>query len=320
MDDSEITTDEEGNVKASPSSPRMKKMPDTSSLETSDTEKPKKLIKRGSIKSKGKSKKRKEEEKPKSAFDYTQEEHVPKTPKTNEPFEVQESSSNNQDLLTEVKDLRNKIRSLESEKRALKENSIKLKQDCSEQIHRALSATGSDDKKVEILQQNLSELETKRDKLELKLSKKDNEIEKINRKLEDKDIDIKNMNEKRKDQQLKIVQAEDKVKQMAVEMKNFREQLGNYEQENVGLKKEINTMNISYNRLKDENQELNSVVDKMRQQIESKRNSFNNNLSTDDSEFDEYKLATETLITDYKAQIRDFEKKMDDLNNDYDNV
>lgn len=321
MEDSDTITDEEANITESPMSPRTKKMP-----ETSEVDKPLKFIKRNSIKkkekdkSKSKSKKVREENEPRSAFDYTQEEEKFDVQKYAAPALLKEPSSNNQDLLNEVKDLRSKIRSLESEKRALKEDSIKLKQDCSEQIHKALNASGSDDKMVEILKQTVSELETKRDRLELNLSKKDNEIEKVNRKLEDKDIDIKNMKEKAKEQQLKIVQAEDKVKQMAVEMKNFREQLGHFEQENVSLKKEINTMNLSYNRLKDENQELNSMVEKMRNQIESKRTSFKDNVSADENEFDEYKVATETLITDYKAQIRDFDKKIDDLNNDYDNL
>ena len=156
--------------------------------------------------------------------------------------------------------------------------------------------------------------------LELKLSKKENEIEKLNRKIEDKDIDIKNLKEKQKEFQKKITESEDKVKQIGVEMKGYKEQLSNYEQDNIGLKKEITTLNTNYNRLKDDNKDLSSMVDKLREQLESKRDSFKNASKIDEDEFEEYKHATETLIADYKNQINDFEKKIEDVIADNDQL
>ena len=103
-------------------------------------------------------------------------------------------------------------------------------------------------------------------------------------------------------------------------MKNFREQIGNYEQENVSLRKEISSLNTNYGRLKEENQELNNMVAKLREQIENKRCSFKDTPGVGDSEFDEYKIATEALISDYKARIKEFERKNDELIQDLDNI
>ena len=75
--------------------------------------------------------------------------------------------------------------------RSLKEESIKIKQECADELRKAITVADTDDRKSELLQHTITELESNRDKLELKLSKKENEIEKLNRKLEDKDIDIK---------------------------------------------------------------------------------------------------------------------------------
>lgn len=270
---------------------------------------------------KKKSSKKDEKSGHKQAFSYNEESKTQKRAGVSSSGEDSETGSfNTKQILGEVKELRMKIRSLEDEKRELREENIKIKSDCSEQIRKAMNATGSDDQKVELLQHTVSELESKLDKQDLLSAKKDTEIDKLKRKIEDKELDILNMKNKRNEQQQKIVEAEEKVRQMAIEMKGFREQIGNYEQENASLKKEISTLNTSYNRMKEENKELSDMIDKLREQIESKRDSFKHSSGVDEEEFEEYKHATEALISDLKLQIKEFEKKNDELNNDLDKV
>ena len=103
-------------------------------------------------------------------------------------------------------------------------------------------------------------------------------------------------------------------------MKGYKEQLLNHEQDNIGLRKEISNLNTNYNRLKDDNKELSNMVEKLRDQLESRRESFKNSSKIDEDEFEEYKHATETLIADYKKQISDLEKKLDDYSNDNDQI
>lgn len=329
MDECDLTSEEESNIAKSPSSrSKFKPMPDTSELdsESGHTDKHKKVIKSSAIsKLKTKSKRREGGDTQTTAFSYKvddqEEEKSLRKVKFASPGEEDETGSfKSKQIMDEVKELRSKIRTLESEKRALKEESIKIKHECSEEIRKALSVTGSDDKKAELLQLTVSELESKKDKLELTISKKENEIEKLNRKLEDKDIDIGHMKEKRKELEQKIKDAENKVKQISIEMKGFREQVGNYEQENAALKKEITTLNTTFNRMKDENKELSDMVDKLREQLESRRDSFKHASTVGEDEFEEYKTATEALISDYKSQIKELEKKNEEQYSDYEKL
>ncbi|CAI2381205.1 unnamed protein product [Moneuplotes crassus] len=328
MDDCSITSEENTLVSKSPRSRKMKGMPQMADLSEDSTQNDKKprKISRGSIR-KIKRKKDKEDGKetlPSSAFSYNQPEQYEEVKRDlSSKFQKEDyggNGSQNIQIIEEVKELRSKIRKLEYEKEALKEESIKVKQKCADDIKAAMEATGSDDKKAEYLQLELSEIQTTKDKLELKLSKKDNEINKMNRKLEDKDIDIKHMKDKRNELQDKIIESENKTKQLSIEMKNFREQIGHYEQENVSLRNEISTLNTTYNRLKEENQESNSMIEKLRSQLENKRSSFKDSPTVDNSEFEEYKIATEALIADSKDQIRELEKKNEDLAKDYDRL
>jgi chromosome segregation ATPase len=61
-------------------------------------------------------------------------------------------------------------------------------------------------------------------------------------------------------------------------------------------------------------------VNKLRDQIESHRDSFKNSAKSDDTDFDEYKTATDALLKNYKNQIDDLEAKNEDLSAKYDNV
>jgi len=321
MEDCDITTDEEGTIGRSPrDNSAVKSTPDSSDMDSNDTpkvEKSKKVIKSSAI-SKINKRSQKQNE---PAFSYHEGDRSPKHSRIESSMESRETASfKTREIVEEVKDLRLKIRSLESEKRALKEDSIKIKQQCSEEIRKAINASSSDDQKVELLQHSVSELEAKNDKLELKSAKKDNEMEKLKRKIEDKDIDIENIKKKRGELHQKITDAEEKVRQMSIEMKGFREQIGNYEQENVALKKEIATLNTAFNRTKEENQELTDMVEKLRDQMENKRVSIKQSPSIGDDEFDDYKVTTEALISDYKSQIKELEKKVDDANNDYEKL
>jgi chromosome segregation ATPase len=166
----------------------------------------------------------------------------------------------------------------------------------------------------------LSDLEVKKDRLELQLTKKDNEMEKIKRKLEDKDIDIKNLKDKNEEFKNKIKEGEQKVLNLEIEMKKFRERIEGYEQDNSSLRKEITTLTTSFGRAKDENSELSDMITKLRTQLENRRSSLKDSSQLDEDEFEEYKNATETLISNYKSQIEELERKNTDLAAKYEQI
>lgn len=299
-------------------------MPDTSELDSETSSKHKKVIKSSAI-SKIKKKKKPEGDSQAKAFAYAEnsrEEEIKIAANSGslERDDGAESHTKTKQIYDEVKELRLKIRTLEDEKRMLKEESVKVKQDCANELRKAFAATDSDDNKVELLQSTVSELEVKKDKLELMLSKKDNDMEKLKRKLEDKDIDIQHMKDKHKELQQKVADSEDKIHKLLSEIKGFREQAMNAEQDSIALRKEIAAVNTSYSRAKDENQELANIVDKLREQVESRRDSIKHASEVDEAEFQEYKQATETLISDYKSQIRELEKRNDEVTTDYDKL
>ena len=158
------------------------------------------------------------------------------------------------------------------------------------------------------------------DLLELKLTKKDNEMDKLNRKLEDKDIDVKNIKNKNLELKQKIQEQEQKTHGVELELKKFKETIEGYEQDNTGLRKDVSTLEISLNRSKEETHELNEMISKLREQLESKRESFKNTSKMDEDEFEEYKEATEALISNYKQQIEDLETKNSELTSKYDEI
>ena len=167
MDDCSMSTDEAASAHKSPRSGKTKPMPDTSEIKESTTqgEHKVKIIRKGSIrKSKGKTRKENKNKIEKSAFSYNESNQYDEVKQDLKPKfssqDEQENTSKNNQIFSEVKELRLKIRQLENEKRALKEESIKIKQECSDEMRRALTAGGSDDKKVELLQLELGELET----------------------------------------------------------------------------------------------------------------------------------------------------------------
>ena len=330
MDDCDVTSEEEGNISKTPASfEKINKMPDTSEFASDSATKSdkKKVIKSSAIsKIRKRSKKRDEGDSQTTAFTYNEskpeeDNKFSKRNRLGSSDEDPESQKNEtKQIYDEVKDLRQKIRKLEKEKQNLQEEVSKAKQDAADELRHAIGASESDDKKVEILQHTVDELEGKKDKLELTINKKDNEIEKLNKKLEDKDIDIGHMKDKRKELENKIKEADEKTKKLSIELKEYREQMGNFEQENVSLKKEIDSLNTYYNRMKDENQELSDNVAKLREQLENRRDSAKNSSGVDEEEFNEYKSATEALISDYKAQIKDLERKNDELNSDNDKI